>query len=97
MGAKSKTFIMSESGHIAGIINPPTKQKYGHYMNADMPEDHADWLEGADFHQGSWWPHWGAWLAKRSGKQVPARAPGDSDHPVLCDAPGTYVLNPKSE
>ena len=97
MGAKSKTFILSESGHIAGIINPPTKQKYGHYMNADMPEAHEDWLEGADFHQGSWWPHWGQWLAKRSGKQVAARDPGDSDHPVLGDAPGTYVLNPKSE
>jgi len=92
MGSRSKTFILSESGHIAGIINPPSKKKYGHYTNADMKLPSEAWLEGADFNEGSWWPRWGEWLAKRSGKQVPARAPGDSNHPVLCDAPGTYVL-----
>lgn len=92
MGAKNKTFIMTQSGHIAGIVNPPSKKKYGHYTNEDMGLGHEDWLEGADFHEGSWWPRWESWLKKRSGKQVAARVPGDASHPVLCDAPGTYVV-----
>ena len=91
MGSKSKTFVVSESGHIAGIVNPPSKKKYGHYTNPDMKVDADTWLEEADFHQGSWWPMWEAWLKKRSGKQVSARDSGDSDHPRLCAAPGTYV------
>ena len=92
MGSKDRTFILSQSGHIAGIINPPTKKKYGHYMNEDMSLASEDWKAGATFHEGSWWPRWGEWLAKRSGKMVDAREPGDSGHPVLCPAPGIYVL-----
>ncbi len=92
MGAKDKTFVLSESGHIAGIVNPPSKKKYGHYTNPDPTLPHDDWKTGAEFHQGSWWPRWGAWLADKSGKQVKARQPGDATHPVLCAAPGTYVL-----
>ncbi len=92
MGSKSKTFVVSESGHIAGIVNPPSKKKYGHYTNPDLKLDAEDWLKDADFHEGSWWPMWGAWLKKRSGKQVPARETGDSQHPSLCPAPGSYVL-----
>ena len=91
MGSKDKTFIMTESGHIAGIVNPPSKKKYGHYTNDDLSLSYADWLAGATRHDGSWWPRWEKWLSKRSGKMVEARTPGDSDHPVLCDAPGTYV------
>jgi polyhydroxyalkanoate synthase len=48
-------------------------------------------MEGAEFTKESWWPRWGEWLAGRSGKQIPAREPGDSDHPVRAAAPGTYV------
>jgi polyhydroxyalkanoate synthase len=92
MGSEDRTFILSESGHIAGIINPPSKKKYGHYTNDDLSLGHEAWRAGADFHEGSWWPRWGAWLAERSGKQVPARQPGDATHPALCDAPGTYVV-----
>ncbi|MCB1348745.1 MAG: alpha/beta fold hydrolase, partial [Maritimibacter sp.] len=92
MGSKDKTFILAESGHIAGIVNPPSKKKYGHYMNADWPENPDTWKAGADFYKGeTWWFHWDEWLAKRSGDQVPARKPGDNGHPVLCPAPGTYV------
>jgi len=91
MGSKSKTFVVSESGHIAGIVNPPSKKKYGHYTNPELKSDADTWLKEADFHEGSWWPMWEAWLKKRSGKQVPARDTGDSDHPSLCPAPGTYV------
>ena len=91
MGSKNKTFIMTQSGHIAGIVNPPTKKKYGHYTNTDLSLDYKTWADTAEFHEGSWWPRWGAWLKKRAGAQVPARDPGDSAHPILCDAPGTYV------
>ncbi|MBE0453477.1 class I poly(R)-hydroxyalkanoic acid synthase [Roseovarius autotrophicus] len=90
-GAKDRTFIVSESGHIAGIVNPPTKKKYGHFTNDDLSGDADAWIAGATRHEGSWWPRWEAWLAKRSGKMVPARAPGDSDHKPLAPAPGTYV------
>ena len=87
MASKDKTFILSESGHIAGIVNPPSKKKYGHYTNKDLTLDHDEWKDSADFTNGSWWPVWGAWLSKRSGKQVPAREPADTGIP----APGTYV------
>ncbi len=98
MGSNSKTFILSESGHIAGIINPPSKKKYGHFTNEDWPGAPEDWREDAEYHAGSWWPRWGDWLATRSGKQVPAREPGArKSHPVLGAAPGKYVTeDPKS-
>jgi len=91
MGGRSRTFIVTQSGHIAGIVNPPSKKKYGHYTNTDLTLDPADWLKGASFHEGSWWPRWEGWLKKRSGKQVPARQAGDSQRPVLEAAPGSYV------
>ncbi|MCY3995149.1 MAG: class I poly(R)-hydroxyalkanoic acid synthase [Rhodobacter sp.] len=93
MGSESKTFILSESGHIAGIINPPAKRKYGHFVNDDLGTDAALWKEGAERHDGSWWPRWGEWLATQSGERVPARPPGDAEHPVLAAAPGTYVFS----
>ena len=90
-GSKNRTFILSQSGHIAGIVNPPNKKKYGHYTNSDLSLDADSWREGATFHEGSWWTRWEAWLKKRSGKMVPARKPGDSEHPPLAPAPGSYV------
>ncbi len=90
-GSKDKTFLLAQSGHIAGIVNPPTKQKYGHYTNdAPMTTPEA-FLEGASFHKESWWPRWGEWLAGESGKMVAARDPGGPENPVLAPAPGTYV------
>ncbi|MEW2913810.1 class I poly(R)-hydroxyalkanoic acid synthase [Leisingera sp. JC11] len=91
MGSRSKSFIVSESGHIAGIVNPPSKKKYGHYTNEDLKGDCEAWMEGAEYHEGSWWPRWNDWLKKRSGKQVPAREVGDSGYPSLMPAPGSYV------
>ena len=90
-GSREKTFILSESGHIAGIINPPTKVKYGHYTSDAKLEEPESWLEGADYNEGSWWPRWQKWVAGRSGAKVDARQPGDSNHPVLAAAPGEYV------
>ncbi|SDW85224.1 polyhydroxyalkanoate synthase [Sulfitobacter pontiacus] len=92
MGSEDKTFVMTQSGHIAGIVNPPSKGKYGHYTNDNLSLDHEDWLEGAKFHEGSWWPRWGAWLEKRSDGKVDARIPGEKGRDTLGDAPGTYVV-----
>ncbi|MDO6658981.1 class I poly(R)-hydroxyalkanoic acid synthase, partial [Anaerobacillus sp. 1_MG-2023] len=75
-------FVVSESGHIAGIVNPPSKKKYGHYTNSDLTVDSDTWMKGADYNEGSWWPLWDTWLSSRSGKQIAAREPGDSEHPV---------------
>lgn len=91
-GSRNKTFILSESGHIAGIVNPPSKKKYGHYTNDAVVKDANAWHSGATFNEGSWWPRWGDWLAKQSGKMVPAPdSLGDNDHPEICPAPGSYV------
>ncbi len=90
-GARSKTFILSQSGHIAGIVNPPTRVKYGHYTHTDLKLDADAWREAATFNEGSWWPRWTEWLGKKSGRQVAAREAGGPEHPVLCPAPGTYV------
>ena len=92
MGSKDKTFVLSQSGHIAGIINPPARNKYGHYSGDAPLGDADDWKAAAEFTPGSWWPKWDAWLTRRSGAMVPARVPGVETHPVLCAAPGTYVL-----
>jgi polyhydroxyalkanoate synthase len=94
MGSKDRTFIVSQSGHIAGIVNPPSKKKYGHYTNEDFTLPPEEWMAQAEFHEGSWWPRWGDWIKAQSGKMVPAREPGDSTHPALCSAPGTYVAAP---
>ncbi len=91
-GSKSKTFILSESGHIAGIVNPPSKKKYGHYTNPDLTLSSDEWLNSATKQNGSWWPRWEEWLRKNSGAEVKARIPGESGYEALCDAPGTYVL-----
>jgi len=92
-GSKDKTFIVSESGHIAGIVNPPGKDKYGHYTNDAPMTTPEDFMAGASYHKGSWWPRWGEWLAKRSGAMVGARVPGTHpSYPAICPSPGTYVL-----
>ena len=91
MASADKTFVLSESGHIAGIVNPPAKKKYGHWRGPEVIGTPHAWKEGAKFQEGSWWPYWDSWLAKRSGAMVPARTPGSDAHPALEDAPGTYV------
>jgi polyhydroxyalkanoate synthase len=65
MGSKDKTFILSQSGHIAGIVNPPSKKKYGHYTNDDVSLSPQDWKGAAQFNEGSWWPRWDHWCNGR--------------------------------
>jgi polyhydroxyalkanoate synthase len=85
------TFTLAGSGHIAGVINPPAAGKYQHWTNPALPDTVDEWLEGAVEHKGSWWPHWSAWLAQRSGDKVAARDPASGPLGVIEDAPGRYV------
>jgi polyhydroxyalkanoate synthase subunit PhaC len=91
IGSPDKTFILGESGHIAGIINPPSKGKYGHFTSDAPLVEPETWKAEATYTPGSWWPRWKDWLAARSGKQIKARVPGDSGAELLAPAPGTYV------
>ena len=85
------TFVLAGSGHIAGVINPPSVQKYGFWTNPELPPDPQDWLQGATHHPGSWWPHWREWNAAHAGKLVAARQPGDGQLVPIEDAPGSYA------
>ena len=86
-------FVLSASGHIAGVVNPPAGKKYGHWTNDEMPGSADDWLDGAAEHDGSWWPDWIKWVKKHDGrKTTPARTPGDGALEAMEDAPGTYVV-----
>jgi polyhydroxyalkanoate synthase len=83
-------FVLSASGHIAGVVNPPGG-KYGHWENENNPPTPEEWLATATQHEGSWWPLWERWVARYAGGNVPARRPGDGKLPPLEDAPGSYV------
>jgi polyhydroxyalkanoate synthase len=85
-------YRIGHSGHIAGIVNPPAKNKGSWWENDENPESPDAWLESAKKHDGSWWTDWYAWLAARSGKKVPKREPGSEAYPPKEDAPGTYVM-----
>jgi polyhydroxyalkanoate synthase len=85
------TFTLAGSGHIAGVINHPDAKKYQHWTNPDLPAAVEDWQAGAAEHPGSWWPHWRAWLAERSGGMVAARDPAKGPLKPIEDAPGSYV------
>lgn len=85
-------YTLSSSGHILGIINPPVKPPKRSYWTGETNADSAtEWHKRQQKIDGSWWEHWGTWLAEPCGALVPARAPGSADYPVLCAAPGTYV------
>ena len=80
-------FVLSGSGHIAGVVNPPSARKYGYWTNDACPESPDDWLKNAVQHEGSWWPEWLTWLKSYAGDQVPARIPDAT----LERAPGSYA------
>ena len=89
-----KRFVMGASGHIAGVINPPAKNKRSHWIRADgtLPATHAQWLEGAQEHPGSWWTDWSQWIKSHAGKQVPApKVYGKGSFKATMPAPGSYV------
>ena len=93
-------FVMGASGHIAGVINPPIKNKRSHWIRADgkLPRTHALWLHGAQEHPGSWWADWSAWLAQHAGAHLAApktygagKGRGKSKYKAIEPAPGSYV------
>ena len=86
-------FVLGESGHIAGVVNPADANKYGHWTNDNLSLDAQSWLEGAEKHQLSWWHDWDQWVSAFAGEPQPARQEGQGKLKVLCAAPGTYVRN----
>jgi polyhydroxyalkanoate synthase len=89
-----KRFVMGASGHIAGVINPPAKNKRSHWIREDgkLPKTHAQWLEGATELPGSWWTDWSEWLAAQAGKQIAApKTYGKGKYKAIEAAPGRYV------
>jgi polyhydroxyalkanoate synthase len=83
-------FILAGSGHIAGVVNPPARQKYQYWTGGKPEGELEDWLAGATEHPGSWWPYWHEWIEKQDARHVSARKPGKTLKP-LGEAPGTYV------
>ena len=84
-------FVLGGSGHIAGVINPPAKQKYGYWTNSKAAKDADDWFETAQSNEGSWWLDWDQWVTGFNGDKVPAREPGSGQLKAIEDAPGSYV------
>ena len=91
VGGKSQ-FVLGASGHIAGVINPPSKNKRSYWTGGKQGDDAQAWLASATEAPGSWWTHWMKWLAPNVGKPVAARRkPGSKKYPVIEPAPGRYV------
>ena len=90
-----KRFVMGASGHIAGVINPPAKNKRSHWIRADgkLPATLEQWLEGATEHAGSWWTDWSHWLKAHAGKQIaaPKTYGKGAKFKAIEPAPGSYV------
>jgi polyhydroxyalkanoate synthase len=85
-------FVLTASGHIAGIVNRPGKSKRSFYSGGTLNKDADAWLAAASNEPGSWWPHWSNWLAKRRGKNIPARTRiGNKTYREIEAAPGRYV------
>lgn len=87
-------FVLSNSGHIQALVNPPGNPKASYVTNSDLPEGHQDWLAGGASHQGSWWSDWFDWVQTRAGSQIsaPTELGDGKDYCVKDAAPGSYVL-----
>jgi polyhydroxyalkanoate synthase subunit PhaC len=92
-------FVLSASGHVAGIVNPADKGKYGHWTAGDLkagqyPSEPDAWFKTAKQVNKSWWIDWNDWIVREgyNGEKVPARVAGSARNKPLCDAPGTYVF-----
>jgi len=83
-------FVLTESGHVAGVVNPAENGKYGHWVQAQMAATPEQWLDQAQLVPGSWWLDWQRWLAERSG-DLARSLPESKAYPPLEDAPGRYV------
>ncbi|HYR35878.1 MAG TPA: class I poly(R)-hydroxyalkanoic acid synthase [Burkholderiales bacterium] len=92
LGGEDKTFVLGASGHIAGVVNPASKNRRSHWVGSAYPEDADAWLTQAAEHKGSWWPRWSKWLDEHGGgkRKAPARA-GNAKYKPIESAPGRYV------
>ena len=89
-----KRFVLSTSGHIAAMVNPPGNEKARYQVSQDCPEDPQEWLRGAENRHGSWWPDYASWLAERSGEEIEAPTDlGGGGLEPIGEAPGTYVYD----
>ncbi|MEO1047718.1 MAG: alpha/beta fold hydrolase [Pseudomonadota bacterium] len=95
-GSKDVTYVLSQSGHMQAILNPPTNPKAKYFIQkkkGKLPETADEWLQGTEEVKGSWWPLWAEWVQKRAGKKVAApTALGNADYTPLDPAPGLYVI-----
>jgi len=92
--AGPKRFVLAGSGHIAGVVNPPTAQKYQYWTNDRVSASLEEFVEGATEHKGSWWPDWLEWIKSQDPETVKAegpRVPGKGKLKPIEDAPGSYV------
>jgi len=90
-----KEFLLVGSGHIQSLVSSPDSPKGCYFQNPETPTNAKEWFEHATEVQGTWWPHWSEWMRARSGaqKKAPAKV-GSKVHTPLCDAPGSYVMEP---
>ena len=84
-------YVMSGSGHIAGVVNPPAAGKYQYWTGERSEQDFETWKENATETAGSWWPYWHKWIENNNDKKVDARKPGDQKLTTIEAAPGSYV------
>ena len=90
LGGRTR-FVLSTSGHIAGIVNPPGP-KPKHWTNDALPADPQDWKKGAALEDGTWWEDWARWAATQGGPKVKAPTTlGSAEYPPIEPAPGSYV------
>jgi polyhydroxyalkanoate synthase len=93
VGSRNIKFVLSNSGHIQSLINPPGNPKASYFTADKIPATADEWMAGANQHEGSWWPEWSEWLKERSGDEKPApKKLGQKAHPPLLEAPGSYVF-----
>ncbi|WP_262270738.1 PHA/PHB synthase family protein [Microvirga yunnanensis] len=85
-------YVLAGSGHIAGVVNSPSKAKYQFWTGGPVEGELEDWLKQAKETTGTWWPYWFDWIKAQAPRMVSAREPGGGKLEPLCDAPGTYVL-----
>jgi polyhydroxyalkanoate synthase len=89
---RNARFVLAASGHVAGVINPPARNKRSHWLNDDLGSDPQGWFENAKQQPGSWWPDWDAWMKQHSSGTVPApMQPGNARYHPIEPAPGRYV------
>ncbi|WP_447802716.1 class I poly(R)-hydroxyalkanoic acid synthase [Pseudomonas serbica] len=89
----TKRFVLGASGHIAGVINPPTREKRHYWTNDHLTQDPDTWFNNAEQHPGSWWNDWFTWLAEHAGeREASVPSAGNAQYPALEPAPGRYVM-----